>query len=38
MHFHIIPRWEGRAMAWTPGAYDSPEEMAALADRLRTLG
>ena len=38
VHFHIIPRWEGRAMAWTPGAYETPEEMAALAERLRTLG
>jgi histidine triad (HIT) family protein len=37
VHFHVIPRWEGRAMAWKPGAYDSPEQMAELAIRLRTL-
>ena len=37
VHFHVIPRWEGRAMAWTPGTYDSPAEMLALANRLRRL-
>jgi histidine triad (HIT) family protein len=37
VHFHVIPRWEGRPMTWKPGAYDSPEEMQALAARLRTL-
>jgi histidine triad (HIT) family protein len=37
VHFHVIPRWEGRAMAWTPGAYESPAEMQVLANRLRRL-
>ena len=35
VHIHIIPRREGREISWKPGAYDSPEEMAALAERLR---
>lgn len=35
VHFHIIPRWEGRGeLNWIPGKYDSDEEMAALAVRL----
>ena len=37
VHFHVIPRWEGRPMSWKPGAYDSPAEQAALAERLRAL-
>ena len=35
VHFHVIPRWNGRDMRWTPGQYDSVEEMSALAARLR---
>jgi len=35
VHFHVIPRWNGREMRWIPGKYDSPEEMPALATRLR---
>lgn len=38
VHFHVIPRWNGRAMRWIPGRYDSPDEMAALASRLRGEG
>ena len=38
VHFHVIPRWEGRPLSWASGAYDSPEQMAELALRLRTLG
>lgn len=34
VHFHIIPRWNGRAINWTPGTYDSPEELASLHRRL----
>ena len=35
MHFHVVPRWNGREMRWIPGKYDSPEEMTKLAARLR---
>ena len=35
VHFHIIPRWNGREMRWLPGKYDKPDEMLALAARLR---
>ncbi len=37
VHFHVIPRWEGRAMVWKSGAYDTPDEMVALGARLRAL-
>ncbi len=33
-HFHVVPRWNGRPMNWTPGSYDNPEELAALVRRL----
>ena len=35
VHFHIIPRWNDREIRWLPGKYDTPEEMQALAARLR---
>ncbi len=35
VHFHVIPRWEGRPMTWKGGAYESMEEMRQLARRLR---
>ena len=35
VHFHVIPRWNNRPMQWVGGTYDSPEEMAALAAKLR---
>jgi histidine triad (HIT) family protein len=35
VHFHVIPRWNGRDMHWVPGRYDTPDEMPALAARLR---
>jgi len=35
VHFHVIPRWNGRDIRWLPGKYDNPEEMSALAARLR---
>ena len=35
VHFHVIPRWIGREMRWIGGAYDTPEEMANLAAKLR---
>jgi histidine triad (HIT) family protein len=35
VHFHVIPRWNGREMRWLPGKYDAPGEMQVLAARLR---
>ena len=35
MHFHVVPRWNNREMCWLSGKYDCPEEMTALAARLR---
>jgi histidine triad (HIT) family protein len=35
VHFHVIPRWNGRAVNWLPGAYGSPSLMNELAARLR---
>lgn len=36
VHFHVIPRWNGRAVNWSSGSYDSPDEIAALHRRLTT--
>jgi histidine triad (HIT) family protein len=40
IHFHVIPRFnnDGHRWNWTSGRYESPEEMDALADRLREAG
>ena len=37
VHFHVIPRFERDSLPrrWQPGAYESPEEMRAFAERLR---
>jgi histidine triad (HIT) family protein len=35
VHFHVIPRWNGRAINWIPGAYERPSIMTELAARLR---
>ncbi len=35
VHFHVIPRWNGREMRWLPGKYDDPGEMQSMAARLR---
>ncbi len=37
VHFHVVPRWEGRPLSWQAGTYESPAVMAALAERLRTV-
>ena len=37
VHFHVIPRWNGREIRWIPGRYDAPREMSALAARLRGM-
>ena len=34
VHFHIVPRWNGRAVNWLPGKYDGAEELAELKRRL----
>lgn len=35
VHIHLIPRLDnGKELNWTPGAYDSMDEMKALAARL----
>ena len=35
VHFHVIPRWNGRAMNWLSGTYENAAEMTATAARLR---
>jgi histidine triad (HIT) family protein len=36
VHFHLIPRYDGdKPHHWTPGQYDSPEEMQQYAARIR---
>lgn len=34
VHFHIVPRWNGRAINWTPIKYDSPDELVATCRHL----
>ena len=35
VHFHIVPRWNGRPVTWVPGRYDDPApELAAIQRRL----
>ena len=34
VHFHIVPRWNGRAVNWIPIKYDSQDELAATCRRL----
>ena len=35
VHFHVIPRWNGRPIRWLASEYESMGEMTALAARLR---
>lgn len=35
VHFHVIPRWNGRTMNWISGKYESVAAMEAVAARLR---
>ncbi len=36
VHWHLIPRFEGDGLLkWTPGKYDSNEQMQALAELIR---
>jgi len=34
VHFHIIPRFNGKALNWISGAYESAEEMKQVQTRL----
>lgn len=34
VHFHVIPRWNGRAVNWLPGAYGDPSELSEIHRRL----
>lgn len=34
IHFHIVPRYEGRELEWKGGSYESDEEMLLLAKKL----
>ena len=34
VHFHVVPRWNGRAINWIPGKYDTPDELSAMHHRL----
>lgn len=36
VHFHIIPRWNGRAVNWIPLTYEDPAELTAIRRRLTT--
>lgn len=36
VHFHVVPRSNGRPINWLPGKYDDPGELAALQRRLTT--
>ncbi|HPC49219.1 MAG TPA: HIT domain-containing protein [Kiritimatiellia bacterium] len=34
VHFHVVPRWNGRAINWISGAYASAEEMESVYRKL----
>jgi len=36
VHFHVVPRWNGRTINWIPGKYDDPSELPAIHQRLTT--
>jgi histidine triad (HIT) family protein len=36
VHFHVVPRWNGRAINWIPGKYEDPGELAVIHARLTT--
>ncbi len=36
VHFHIIPRWNGRAVNWLPGTYEDASELSDIHSRLTT--
>ncbi len=37
VHFHVVPRWNGKAINWIPGKYDDPSaELPEIQRRLTT--
>jgi len=34
VHFHVVPRWNGRAINWLPGTYEDSAALSALHRRL----
>jgi len=34
VHFHVVPRWNGRPINWIPGQYGDPAELSAIQSRL----
>ena len=34
VHFHVVPRWNGRVINWIPIKYDSQDELAATCRRI----
>ncbi len=34
VHFHVVPRWNGRPINWKPIAYDNADELSEIAHRL----
>lgn len=34
LHFHVVPRWNGKRVNWTPGRYACPEDMEQIVQRL----
>jgi histidine triad (HIT) family protein len=39
VHFHVVPRWNGRPLNWIPGKYDNPAaELPALQAKLQATG
>jgi histidine triad (HIT) family protein len=38
VHFHVVPRWNGRPLNWIPGKYDDPDtELPALQKKLQVI-
>ncbi|MCL2104371.1 MAG: HIT family protein [Kiritimatiellaeota bacterium] len=35
VHFHVVPRHEGKPLNWTPGSYASPDEAKTIQAKLR---
>ena len=35
VHFHVVPRHEGKPLNWVPGSYASPEEARAVQAKLK---
>ena len=35
VHFHVVPRHNGKPLSWTPGQYASPEEIKKVQAKLK---